>query len=176
MEDLKALLDRMRQQLEETEAQAKVLREEVETLERAAAIAEREKRRARVVQGATKPAPMSEAHTQAPAPPAPAAQRSSGRLIETIRAIVRELPEPFSTAGVREEIKNRDPELFDATHYSSISGTMRRMAKGGQLVPVEKGGPGKEATYRRLQPSEQLSLEPRSEDRADDTTTPEGAE
>lgn len=175
MDDLKALLDRMRQQLEETEAYAMVLRDEVGTLERAWAIAERERRGARPAQAALKPDQAPD-DLETAAGSSSAAPRSTGRLIEMIRAIVRELPEPFSTAGVREEIKRRDPELFEGTHYSSISGTMRRMAKGGALVPVEKGGPGKEATYRRLKPGEQLSLEPRSEDGADDTTTPEGAE
>lgn len=177
--DLRKILARKRHQLENLEAQLGVLRDEVATLDRALVIASREEEsdassgrteRDSPIEGAS----IVDRRIDPPPPPPATDGRPTGKLIALIREIVRELPEPFSTAEVREEIKRRDPELFEATHYSSISGTMRRMAKVRQLVPIEKGGPGKEATYRRPQPGDQLSLEPRSEHGADDVTTPEG--
>jgi hypothetical protein len=141
--DLISVLGRKRQQLEVAEARVAVLREEVATLERAMEIAAHDDEAA------------PEVAASAPAPSAPEAlPKSSRKLIDAIRDIVAGLPEPISTVAVRERLQQEEPALFEETHYSSLSGTMRRMMKSGELVLVEKGGPGKEATYRRPKPGE----------------------
>jgi len=68
-------------------------------------------------------------------------------LIEAIREIIGTLPAPFTTGAVRTELQARYPELANVTHHSSLAGTMRRMGVKKELEPIEKGGPGKEATY-----------------------------
>lgn len=155
--DLLRILGRKRQQLEEAEARVAVLRDDVATLERAVEIAEREEVSVEVV--ASSAAPEAVAPTEAK-------PRATSKLIDVIRDICARLPEPISTATVRERLQQEAPDLFEATHYSSISGTMRRMERKGELVLVEKGGPGKEATYRRLKPGE--LVEPHSEDGVDE--------
>ena len=69
-------------------------------------------------------------------------------LIEAIRSAAREIPPPISTGAVKHLLRQRYPDMAEAAHPSSISGTMRRMVEKGDLEVVEKGGPGKEATYR----------------------------
>jgi hypothetical protein len=69
-------------------------------------------------------------------------------LIEAIRLVARDLSAPFSTGEVKQLLQQRYPELLAVTHHSSVSGTMRRMDEKGDLTVVERGGPGKEATYR----------------------------
>ena len=148
--DLLKILGRKRQQLEEVEARAVILRDEVTTLERALEIAEHER-------DGSSPALAVEAAPRAPKvlePTEEAKPKATGKLIEAIRKITRTLPEPISTAAVRESLRQNEPAIYETTHYSSISGTMRRMSMKGELMPVEKGGPGKEATYRRLTPEE----------------------
>lgn len=147
--DLTKIIDRKRRQLEELEDQMSELRSEMETLQRAMDIALRE------MSG-------SEIGPLVPAPPAPKAVTgkvsvaasstltAGGRkLIDVIRDCVPSLPEPFSTTELRERLKTEAPDLVESSHYTSISGTVRRMATGGELVLVQKGGPGKEALYRR---------------------------
>jgi len=140
--DLLRILGRKRQQLGEAEARIAVLRDEVATLERALEIAEHEDEPDSAVgnQG------TNAVEVVAPIEAKPRATRS---LIDAIRDITARLPEPISTVAVRESLRQSEPVLYEETHYSSISGTMRRMAMKNELVPVEKGGPGKEATYRR---------------------------
>lgn len=170
--DLRRILARKRQQLESLEAQIRVLQDEVATLDRALEIAAREEGKDVETSGEGASTRDSKIDPLPPQHPLSVGeQRPTGRLIAMIREIVRDLREPFSTVDVRNEMKNRDAELFASSHYSSLSGTMRRMAKTGELVAVEKGGPGKEATYRR--PSND-SQKPRPEDRADSLFTLEG--
>jgi hypothetical protein len=142
--DLLRVLGRKRQHLEEAEARVAVLREEVATLERAMEIASHEEAVPEVVTSSASPSAAAE-------PPQPEATR---KLIDALRDIIADLPEPVSTTAVRERLRQEEPVLFETTHYSSLSGTMRRMMKSGELVLVEKGGPGKEATYRRPKPGE----------------------
>jgi hypothetical protein len=177
--DLRKILARKHHQLETLEAQLGVLRDEVATLDRALEIATREEGNDTdvAVGRAARDTPIegASAHDRM-IDPAPAKreplhvvsateQRPTGRLIGMIREIVQGLPEPFSTADIRNEIKRRDPSFYETIHYSSISGTMRRMT-GKELVAVEKGGPGKEATYRRVN-----NLQPRPEHRTDEQAT-----
>lgn len=185
--DFQRILARKRQQMESLEAQLTVLRDEVTTLDRALEIAKRETGkdtdassraiRETPIEGAS----ATDSKIDPPPPSSPvipepshghfmpkSVMRTAGRLIKMIREIVRDLPEPFSTVDVRIEMKRRDPELYDQSHYSSLSGTMRRMAAAGELVQIAPGGPGKEATYRRND-----SQKPRH-DQADEQTILEG--
>jgi hypothetical protein len=95
-----------------------------------------------------------------------ARQAAGVSLIDAIRRVTQNLPAPFTTGTVRTRLTEDYPELVEKTHYSSIAGTMRRMSlKGGYLEQVEKGGPGKEATYRIA------NKPPRPEHRADEQET-----
>lgn len=139
--DIRDALSKREQQLEEAEAAAARLSDEVTTLRKALAIMEHD--------GGAPPLPaavgVSAAITAASGASATASTRS---LINTIREVVQRLDEPFSTGEVRAKLHQLDPEWFATIHHSSISGTMRRMAEAGELEVAEKGGPGKEAAYR----------------------------
>jgi hypothetical protein len=157
--DIKDALAKKEQQLEEAEAAAVRLSDEVTTLRKALAILERDGTSPPTAVGA------SAAIATAGSVKATATTRS---LINTIREIVPRLDEPFSTGQVRAKLHQLDPEWFATIHHSSLSGTMRRMAETGELEVAEKGGPGKEATYRF---NDEM---PRPQDAADEQKTIEG--
>ncbi len=151
--DIGSTIAKKQQQIEQAEALIASLRDEVETLLKARAIIERE---------GDQPSPV--VHHAAAEIGTAADVKATGAarsLINTIREIVRDLPEPFTTGQVKDKLQALDPEWFATLHYSSISGTMRRLAEADQLAVVEKGGPGKEATYRlpssNVQQEEEIS-------------------
>lgn len=161
-----ALLQRQ-QQLEEAEALAARLRNEIDTLRAAWEILQQDN---------PPPAPkqllaVASGNGDSSARDEPAA--TPGRiLIQEIREAVRVLEPPVSTRAVKDKLQALDPEWFQNVHYASVSGTMRRMAESGELVLVAKGKPGKEATYRLPTPEE---LEKgRSDGGADEQFTFEG--
>jgi hypothetical protein len=162
--DLPETLTRKRQQLADAETLVSSLRGEVETLEKAWEIVKRD-------QAGMSHSAAASITTAAELSGTPTVRS----LIQEIRGIVKGLEQPFSTKEVRERLKALDPVWFETIHYSSISGTMRRMAKGGQLAVVEEGGPGKEATYRLPDDTENL-VRPRLDDAADEQETIFGGE
>jgi chromosome segregation ATPase len=135
-------LDRSRQELERLQAQTRRLEDEVATLEKAIAIAEQE---GLVAQGADKVVskPKRDRKKRVERKAKPPAGRT---LAAAIREIVKGLEPPFTTGDVRDQLRELEPELLSKSERS-LAGTMRRMAITGELTPVEKGGPGKEATY-----------------------------
>jgi hypothetical protein len=157
--DIKDALAKKEQQLEEAEAAAVRLSDEVTTLRKALAILARDVASPPTAAGGSSAAITTASSVRA------ATTRS---LINTIREIVPRLDEPFSTGAVRAKLQQLDPEWFATIHYSSLSGTMRRMAEAGELEVAEKGGPGKEATYRF---NDEM---PRPQDAADEQKTIEG--
>jgi hypothetical protein len=158
--DLLQIIGRKRQQIEELETRLAALRADLATLERAKEIAESEgDGSVGAVVSSAPPAEPVHASNATPAPEPTASPAQPRKLVDSIRDIVKTLPEPFSTVAVRERLAKEEPELSATAHYSSLSGTMRRMA-GRELVLVAKGGPGKEATYRRQRPGESLEFDP----------------
>lgn len=79
----------------------------------------------------------------------PKGRATAGRLIAAIRRAVQSLGPEFSTGDVRGKIDEFDPDLAASVNKGSIAGTLRRMVDEHELQIVEKGGPGKPATYRR---------------------------
>jgi hypothetical protein len=66
-----------------------------------------------------------------------------GKLADGIRQVVKEIPPPITIQKVRERL---DPSLYK--NPASIFGTLRRLAEDGELVVIEKGGPGRGSLYR----------------------------
>jgi hypothetical protein len=144
--NFRALIDWKRQEAEKAQALLDTLTSELETLEKAFAIAEREG-------VALEPPPVQETarprvkRAEKKKKPERKAKSEGRSLAGAIREIVRDLEAPFTTGAVRERLKTLDPELYEATYHSSLASTMRRMSDKGELAVIEKGGPGKEATY-----------------------------
>lgn len=70
------------------------------------------------------------------------------KLVDRIREIVKVIDPPFTTGAIRERLAQLDPDVWARSHRTSIAGTMRRMAEASELEVVERGGPGREASYR----------------------------
>ncbi len=66
-----------------------------------------------------------------------------GKLVEGVRKVVKEIPPPITIQEVRDRL---DPSLYQ--NPNSILGTLRKMSEDGELILVEKGGPGRGSTYR----------------------------
>ncbi len=161
-----AVLERKRQQLQAALADVERLRTETAMRE---AEADRLRIQIEVLEEVEKAEDTAEADRQRRR--APRKGRSGGRggrrarkitLSNAVREAARHLAPPIATGSVRGYIETHYSALAAKTHVGSISGTMRRMHKDGELELVEKGGPGKEATYKLPQP--------RPGHRADQTT------
>ncbi len=171
--DLRIALERKRQQLQEAMIRLDLLKEQI-----AALVAESEEVQAQIKaledverEFASNPhedeVPSKSARRPKRRRPERKQKSEGTTLIDAIRQIAQELPQPFSTKQLREVLAERYPDLYNKTHFSSHSGTLRRLSIDGGLEVVEQGGPGKEATYRVPGSEEQ----PRPEGRADKQLT-----
>jgi hypothetical protein len=156
--DLKTLFEQKRQEMERVKAQYEALQDEVQTLEKTFAIAERA---GIALTSQPTPQPKGKRNERKKKQERKPKAAGNGRsLAGALRKIVSELEPPISTGAVRERLRTLDPDLYEQTYPSSLASTMRRMADRGELEVVERGGPGKEATYRlpsNPQPMEEIS-------------------
>jgi hypothetical protein len=166
LEEIAAAVTRLRGEIEALGQEEVKVRTQIETAEDMA------REQGQVVAAIPKAAEKPGRSSRRKKPERKPARPAGVTLIEAIRQVIRDLPAPFSTGDVRGQLQERYPELVEQTHYSSIAGTMRRMGVKGDLEPIEKGGPGKEATYRLASSTTHLQ-EPRSGDRADHQQTVE---
>jgi hypothetical protein len=137
--DYPSLLKAKRQELDTRIAEIDALKDEVETLEKAAAIA---KKYGVELSNKDAPVPMK-------APAKPKKERSKGRrrpsklsLADGIQTAVTFLTPPYTTSKVKPFL---DKALYE--NEKSIPSTMRRLANEGKLSLLKAGGPGKEAQY-----------------------------
>ena len=138
--DYPSLLKAKRQELDTRIAEIDALKDEVETLEKAAAIA---KKYGVELSNKDAPVPMK-------APAKPKKERGKGRrkppsklsLADGIQTAVTFLTPPYTTSKVKPFL---DKALYE--NEKSIPGTMRRLANEGKLSLLKAGGPGKEAQY-----------------------------
>lgn len=142
--DLRSLLDQKKSELEGRRAEIVSLEDEVSTLEKAFAIAERNGIRLEAP-----PAPdLGRARARAERRRKPERkQAKTGALVEAIRRAVSELSPPFTTGQVRDRINSFDPSVLAKANKTSLASALRRMGEKKQLTVEEKGGPGKEAKY-----------------------------
>jgi hypothetical protein len=158
-------IEARRADIEALRAQITTLEEECATLERAVKIAERDGVDLAPLSGSPRPAEKRSAvkkrshHKKKTA-------KSKPTLVDSIRQVARELPSPFSTGDARARL---DRSLYK--NYTSLASTMRRLGDKGELIVVQKGGPGKEAMYRLPPSNQELFDQPRPEQRADEPVT-----
>ena len=133
--NLKSLLKTKQQELEARLAEIDALKDEVTTLEKAVAIAEKHGVDLSAREPGSGRGKKSERKKGAKKPVKPT-------LAEGILAAVHKLSPPYTAAKVKPLL---DPSLYE--NEKSIPSTMRRLAEEEKLSIVRKGGPGKEAQY-----------------------------
>jgi 23S rRNA G2445 N2-methylase RlmL len=133
--NLKSLLKAKQQELEARLAEIDGLRDEVTTLEKAVAIAEKHGVDLSARESGSSRSKRGDRKKGVKKPVKPT-------LAEGILNAVHKLSLPYTAAKVKEYLES---SLYE--NEKSIASTMRRLAEEEKLSIVRKGGPGKEAHY-----------------------------